>query len=159
MVGNMFTVLFVCTGNSCRSPMGEWILKQMLAEKRIDNVMVHSAGTQAPVGMQAPVYSKMVCLQNGIDLTEHRAKQLTKDMLEEADLILVMEKAHYLFIQSVLPRAKEKTLFLNQLYSSGEIEIADPIGHDLDVYQQCFNEIHRHLTLGLSFIQKRSQEK
>ena len=159
MASSKLTVLFICTGNSCRSPMGEQILKQMLAEKRMDNVAVYSAGIQAPVGMKAPIYSKMVCLQNGINLDEHRAKQLTRDMIKASDLILVMEKAHRLFIQSILPDASEKILLLNQLYSSGELEIADPIGHEMEAYQQCFNEIHRHLSLGLPFIQKRSQEK
>ncbi len=135
-------VLFVCTGNSCRSPMAEWLLKDMLNQHGIQNVLVESAGTMAPQNRLPTNYTLMVMVERGIDISSHRSKILTKQMIEKADLILVMEKAHQLFIEEFMPSVHGKVFLLKSYGFTGcEEEVQDPIGRDLEFYRQCREEL------------------
>ena len=139
-------ILFVCTGNSCRSPMAEWILKDLLNQQGVENLVVESAGTMAPENRLATNYTLMVMVERGIDIASHRSRMLTEQMVEKADLILVMEKSHKLFIEEMVPSAKEK-VFLLKFFGSGgyDQDVQDPIGRDLEFYRHCREELEKEV--------------
>ncbi|MCJ7813001.1 hypothetical protein MUP95_06770, partial [bacterium] len=115
-------ILFVCTGNSCRSPMAEWILKDLLNRYGIENVSVGSAGMMTPQDRQSTNDAMMVMVERGIDISSHRSRTLTKRMVEEANLILVMEKVHRFFVEDMVPSAKEKVFLLKEYGSRGRAQ-------------------------------------
>lgn len=150
MKNKVFNVLFVCTGNSCRSPMAEGILRKILEEKGIKNITVKSAGTLAPVGLKPTDYALITTIERGVDISRHNSQVLTEQMVDASDLVLVMEYGHLKFVQGLAPRSKKKVFLLKDFgKSSQKGEIADPIGFDLEFYRKCFNdlenEIHRIL--------------
>ena len=141
-----FKVFFVCTGNSCRSPMAEGILKDLIKKKSIRGIVVESAGTMAPVGAQPTQYAMLTMVEMGVDISAHRARILTKSMAGEADLILVMEKVHKQFIERLIPSGSAKVFLLkefDQISINDDVEIDDPIGYGLDFYRIC-GQILKH---------------
>ena len=87
-------VLFVCTGNICRSPLAEALLRRALASQGIADVDVSSAGTGAWDGAPASEGAYLVALERELDLSGHRARLLTRELVEQADLILTMARHH-----------------------------------------------------------------
>lgn len=142
-----FHLLFVCTGNLCRSPMAEGILRHLLKEKSEDSIEVRSAGLFTAEDRPAEPLAVEVCLEKGINISRHRAALLTSELVEWADLILVMEKSHLVYIQNVLPQAKKKTFLLRGFgnSSSMEEEIEDPIGQDIEAYQTCYETLEAEI--------------
>ncbi len=129
--GLFFSVLVVCTGNSCRSPMARYMLAHMLEGMAAE---VSSAGTDAPVGRPAADNAVAVLYDVGLDLTGHRARQLTPAMLEAADLVLVMEEYHRQRISEMAPNAAAKTKLLLS-YAGREERVDDPIGFSVECYR------------------------
>jgi len=159
-----YKVLFVCTGNSCRSPMAEGILKDLLEKEGVEDVVVESAGTMAPSGMSPTNFAVLTMVEMGIDISSHKAQPLTEAMVKEADLILVMERVHQHFIEHFLPSARDKVFLLKTFGKEdveGNMEIDDPIGGDLDFYRMCGQilkrEIERILPLILRMAGHRDQ--
>ncbi|MBN1384862.1 MAG: hypothetical protein JW983_08280 [Elusimicrobia bacterium] len=109
--------------------MGEGILKNLLKEKGITNITVSSAGTAA--NPEYRIYGDLAeVMQNaGIDFSNHISTQITEQIINKSDLIIVMEKRHKSFITTLFPRTKSKTFLLKELADDGEIEIEDPLGH------------------------------
>lgn len=110
-------------------------------------IAVKSAGTGATPGMSASAHSVTVLARKGIDFAQHRAQRLTYDLIEEADLILVMEEAHrsHIFYQS--PENVAKVLLLSEL-AGLQGDIADPIGQDEAAYRRTMRQVENMLIIG-----------
>ncbi len=148
-------IIFVCTGNTCRSPMAEGICQKYFASilgcavDELDNFgyKVMSAGVAAMDGMSASAHSEQVCRQHGISLQEHKASPLTMKDIQDCDLIFVMGHAHLQSIIEYCPQADQKTFLLDD-----ESDIADPIGRGVEVYQRCFEQIEKAIKKRVSEI-------
>lgn len=128
----IFSILVVCTGNACRSPIAAGLLKEAFKKKR---VIVTSAGTRAPVGSSPTKFAIEVAQELGVDISRHRARLLRPEMVEGADLVLVMEERHKEIVREMAPEAEVKTKFLGG-YPDIKREIPDPIGHSIEVYRE-----------------------
>jgi protein-tyrosine phosphatase len=141
-----FRVLFVCTGNLCRSPMAEGILKHRLAELGETCLHVSSAGTMALPGRSAEPWAVTVCAANGIDLTGHRAAPVTADLIDQADLVLAMGKCHVSALRTMNPEARGRIRLFKSFGRDGvEADVEDPMGFGEDAYLAAFEDIEREI--------------
>ncbi len=130
------SILIVCTGNICRSPVAEQLLK-----KELHYINICSAGINAKEGKAADSIATSLFTKYGIKLKEHRAKQLNLEMLRSNDLILVMEELHIRYITSLLPECRGKVFYYGQWLEKKEI--VDPYKKSTICYELVFKEIER----------------
>jgi tRNA threonylcarbamoyl adenosine modification protein (Sua5/YciO/YrdC/YwlC family) len=140
------TVLFVCSGNTCRSPMAEAIARKFLSDKlkvpdselEKKGVTVMSAGSFAMPGARATPQAVEAVKEFGADLSSHRSRPLTVELIHQADVIFTMGRGHASVVASLVPSAAEKTTTLDP---RGDID--DPIGGDLKLYQTLAGEMRK----------------
>ena len=135
-------VLFVCTGNTCRSPMAEGILKD-IAEKRNLDIEVKSAGLSVYDGDCAATNSRTAMAKIGIDILNHKSSALHRDLVEESDLILTMSLGHKEAIISSFKSSKDKVFTLMEYAYGVEKDVKDPYGKSLQVYEGTRDEIYQ----------------
>ncbi|MHB8926550.1 MAG: low molecular weight protein arginine phosphatase [Bacillota bacterium] len=134
-------LLFVCSGNTCRSPMAEALTRAALAQVGMSGVTVVSAGTDAFTGDRASLNARAAMQERGFDLGAHRARRLDRQVVEEADLILTMTSRHKDRVVRLAPRAIEKTFTLREFTSGEKLDVGDPFGQSLETYRRTAEEL------------------
>lgn len=128
-------ILFVCTGNTCRSPMAEGIMKKILPEHNISSAGIHTVD-----GLSASKEAIKVSEEIDVDISSHKSRQITREMAENSDLILCMTNSHKLMIGGV----KSKVFTLGEFAEVFD-EIGDPFGGSIDEYRACRDSIQQLL--------------
>jgi protein-tyrosine phosphatase len=147
LAGNMF--LFVCTGNTCRSPMAEGLFRKLLAERLkcqedelVDRgYMVASAGVAAGPGSPSSPEAVEILAKRGVDLRGHESQPVTPQLLSQADQIFTMTRSHRELLVRDFPETAER---VRLLAGDGE-DVIDPIGAGVDEYRRCADQIEENL--------------
>lgn len=151
-----FIITFVCSGNICRSPMGEAILKKKLSRTKYKDVIkVRSAGTLELAPTRAHYLAMIVSEENEIDLDHHTSTHISRKIVEESNIIFSMALNHYDYLREHFPQYKDKIVLLKQWQNENRLfvpSIADPIGHEKEFFRNTFNEIHSEINRVMPFI-------
>ncbi len=136
----MKKLIFVCTGNTCRSPMAEGLLKAMLPDD--SGWEISSAGVCAANGFPASPNAVEAMCELDIDISDHRSRLLTPEMVKEADLLVTMTRDHHDAIVALDRESGSKVFLLKSFgVSKCAADIFDPVGQSLDVYRRVRDEI------------------
>lgn len=134
-------ILMVCTGNICRSPVAEAVMRQRLAGR---DFIVSSAGIAAMVGWPADSSAQAIALQHGLDVSAHRARQLNQALLAEHDLVLTLDQSHNDWINLRLPQFRGRAHKLLKWQNNRDVE--DPYRKPAEV----FARVHEDIELGVN---------
>lgn len=140
-LGNTMNILAVCTGNICRSPMAEGILRRIFRDNH--TIIISSAGTHAIDGNPAAEFALITAAENGIDISGHRARLLNADLVLKSKIILCMEPLHVEWVLSIDHSAFAKVFNLAEFSGQGNPikSISDPYGASIREYRECFKVI------------------
>jgi protein-tyrosine phosphatase len=143
MSGRIKHILFVCTGNICRSPFAEGLLKNLVQKKGLDDIIIDSAGLLALPGNSASGLAQKVAAEYDVDLSGHIAKSVKEDIIAGSDLILVMENSHAKDLLDAFPEAEDKVFLIRRFarFGSRDRGVADPYGLNYEAYRFCFLDI------------------
>ncbi|WP_371185701.1 protein tyrosine phosphatase [Thalassotalea maritima] len=136
-------ILVVCIGNICRSPSGERILQSMLPDKNIT-----SAGIGAMIDHGVEQHAAKLLDSHNYNSADHKARQISQDIISDADLILVMEKRHQQTLMQKYPSASGKVMLLGKW--NNDEEIPDPYKKSMEVFEQSFKQIEHNCKLWAS---------
>lgn len=141
--GGRSYILFVCTGNTCRSPIAYGVMRRMLADADITDLEIRTAGVMTVPGLMPTQECRQLLLKDGIDISNHRSCQLTHELIKRASLILGMTSFHVQMALRMAESARGKT-FLIKEYTGGDSkndQVQDPMGCTLEVYKKVYREI------------------
>ena len=130
-------ILFVCTGNTCRSPMAGAIAEQLLGDK----YKIYSAGLMAMPNSRASAHAVTIMAERQIDLSKHKSRLVSEELLTEMDLVLAMTESHKGALINSIP---DKVFTLGE-YAGCQTSVTDPFGGNLDEYRACADEIYKLL--------------
>jgi protein-tyrosine-phosphatase len=149
-----FSVLLVCTGNTCRSAMAEGILRSLIqdsasGEEGGDSVFVFSAGTAGLTGFPPSDYARGVAREHGVDISEHLSRALTGETIDRADLILAMAEVHVDRILAESPDASGRTFLLSEYAGATADDVPDPMGGSRRDYETVYRMLDAYLRRAL----------
>ncbi|MFO7815712.1 MAG: low molecular weight protein arginine phosphatase [Halanaerobiales bacterium] len=133
-------ILFVCTGNTCRSPMAEYFARQYIENNNLKDFNVASAGINAATGQSASQEAIKVMKEKGIDISDHKSKSLMEEDLQENDKVLTMTNSHKEVIQDMYDYENVYTL-KHFVKRCEDRDILDPYGFEVDKYRETRDEI------------------
>lgn len=145
----MKSILFICTGNVCRSPMAEGLFRQMVAGR--SDISVASAGVGAMRGQRPSPEAVAALAEEGIDITEYRSQPVTDELMRRATHVFCMTSEHRALLEVLFPFAMDKIFLLREFEQPGG-NVPDPIGRGGAVYRQCRDSIRRALKPILNFV-------
>src|SRR5436189_1139572 len=149
------SVLFVCTGNICRSPIAEGLFRRMTGNRK--DIEVASAGVHAVRGQPPSLYAVEVCAEEGTNISALRSQPLTGALVDQATHIFAMTGAHVETIQTLFPQSAEKTFLIREFEETGTTvwrDVPDPIGLGREVYEDCARIIKNALPSVLAFVEQ-----
>ena len=145
----MFRIVYVCTGNICRTPMAVALTYRKVLEENLEDIIeVDSVGVWAAEGAPASENTRKVCREQGLDCSHHRAKGVDLYTLKSADIILCMADKHKRDLLAVFPHYKDKIFTLREFANPNppqRTSIDDPYGMKIEAYRKTFNEIAREV--------------
>lgn len=140
-------VLFVCTGNTCRSPMAERAARKLIGKGEFESAGIFSSGGDA-----LSRYAEAILIENSMDAEDFLSQRVNQELLEEADLILTMTREQKEILKSFFSQEKDKIFLLKEYNRMGDekagsedLEIPDPFGSDLSSYRETFEEIKNEI--------------
>jgi protein-tyrosine-phosphatase len=134
-------ILFVCTGNTCRSAMADAIARKVIVERGLTDIESQSAGTSAWEGAPASDGALLVGMERGLDLSNHRAQSLTRDLVRDVDLLLAMGPHHLERIEALGGGGRAYLITDYASRGASAKPVNDPIGGELDVYRATADEL------------------
>ena len=146
MGDKIMKIMFICTGNICRSAMAEGMLKQKLKQNNIKNIEVYSCGIYAETGDYATYNSIEVAKDYGADIKNHKATNIRDSRINEMDIILCATNSHKQNILYMYPNLKDKVYTMKEYakidQNGQDLNIKDPWGYDINIYYNCAKEIN-----------------
>ena len=141
---NIESILIVCTGNICRSPMGEGVLRHRLAQAKLFHICINSAGTSGWDNRKPTSEAIRACSEIGIDISSFRSVQISGQMIWSADLIVAMERHHVYEMVTFYNAPAEKLFLLGDFHTgSPGMEIEDPYGMPISCYRKILKIIYQ----------------
>ncbi len=139
----MTKILFICTGNTCRSPMAKVLFDKVIAESnnKLPAIKTESAGVRATSNQKVSGEAVKAVKRYGMNLSNHRARLLDEKLAYEADLLLTMTKWQADTVKEEYPEIAEKTFAISEYINSDANDITDPIGMGQDAYDSCAEQL------------------